>query len=145
MEDNHQKIREIFLSANEILPPDAREAFLDAACAGEPELRRKVFHMLEMQSQAANFFGVAEISRTEPCAPPPPDPGRDASEGPGSMIGRYRLLEKIGEGGFGVVYMADQVEPLKRRVALKIIKMGMDTREVIARFDAERQALALMY
>jgi len=60
------------------------------------------------------------------------------------MIGRYRLLEKIGEGGFGVVYMAEQQEPVQRKVALKIIKPGMDTREVIARFEAERQALALM-
>jgi serine/threonine protein kinase len=65
-------------------------------------------------------------------------------EGPGSRIGRYRLLERIGEGGFGVVYMAEQEEPVHRRVALKIIKLGMDTRAVVARFEAERQALALM-
>jgi len=66
------------------------------------------------------------------------------TEGPGTIIGRYKLLEKIGEGGFGVVYMAEQEEPVRRRVALKIIKLGMDTKEVIARFEAERQALALM-
>ena len=67
-----------------------------------------------------------------------------SEEGPGTVIGRYKLLEKVGEGGFGVVYVAEQREPVKRRVALKIIKLGMDTRQVIARFEAERQALALM-
>src|SRR6266542_2239454 len=67
-----------------------------------------------------------------------------SEQGPGTMIGRYKLLEKVGEGGFGVVYVAEQREPVKRRVALKIIKLGMDTKQVIARFEAERQALALM-
>ena len=66
------------------------------------------------------------------------------SEGPGTVVGRYKLLEKIGEGGFGAVYMAEQAEPVRRKVALKIIKLGMDTKSVIARFEAERQALALM-
>src|SRR6266700_1312760 len=66
------------------------------------------------------------------------------SEKPGDIIDRYKLLEKIGEGGFGVVYLAEQKEPVKRRVALKIIKLGMDTREVVARFEAERQALAIL-
>src|SRR5947207_9083879 len=66
------------------------------------------------------------------------------TEAPGTIIGRYKLLEKIGEGGFGVVYVAEQKEPVRRRVALKIIKLGMDTKQVIARFEAERQALALM-
>ena len=66
------------------------------------------------------------------------------TEGPGTVIDKYKLLEKLGEGGFGVVYMAEQREPVKRRVALKIIKIGMDTREVVARFEAERQALAMM-
>src|ERR1022692_2791488 len=66
------------------------------------------------------------------------------TEQPGDQIGRYKLLEKIGEGGCGIVYMAEQTEPIRRRVALKVIKLGMDTRQVIARFEAERQALALM-
>src|SRR5690349_18377909 len=69
---------------------------------------------------------------------------RFEEEAPGSMIGRYKVLEKVGEGGFGVVYVAEQREPVKRRVALKIIKLGMDTRQVVARFEAERQALAMM-
>src|SRR5437773_598436 len=70
--------------------------------------------------------------------------GNSITEGPGTLIGRYKLLEQVGEGGFGIVYVAEQREPVKRRVALKIIKLGMDTRQVIARFEAERQALALM-
>ena len=71
-------------------------------------------------------------------------PATALAEGPGTTIGRYKLLQKIGEGGFGAVYMAEQEEPVRRKVALKIIKLGMDTRQVIARFEAERQALALM-
>src|SRR5262249_10355163 len=67
-----------------------------------------------------------------------------AQEGPGTTIGRYKLLQQIGEGGFGVVYMAEQVEPVRRKVALKVIKLGMDTKQVVARFESERQALALM-
>src|SRR6187397_1257155 len=74
-----------------------------------------------------------------PATPPP-----HAGEQPGASIGRYKLLEKIGEGGMGTIWLAEQREPVKRRVALKIIKLGMDTKQVIARFDAERQALALM-
>src|SRR5688572_2488609 len=71
-------------------------------------------------------------------------PALPAREGVGTLIGRYKILEQIGEGGFGVVYVAEQREPVKRRVALKVIKLGMDTRQVVARFEAERQALALM-
>src|SRR5678815_5404955 len=66
------------------------------------------------------------------------------TEGPGTLIGRYKILQQIGEGGCGVVYMAEQSEPVRRRVALKVIKLGMDTRSVVARFEAERQALAMM-
>src|ERR1041385_5368099 len=70
--------------------------------------------------------------------------GAPLLEGPGTVIGRYKLLEKLGEGGFGAIYVAEQREPVKRRVALKVIKLGMDTHQVVARFEAERQALALM-
>ena len=73
-----------------------------------------------------------------------PDLEAPVREGEGSVIGRYKLLQRIGEGGFGVVYMAEQKEPVRRRVALKIIKLGMDTKQVVGRFEAERQALALM-
>src|SRR5205807_8086513 len=86
---------------------------------------------------AGNPLGLEEAGcRTILAAP--------LSEGPGTVIEKYKLLEKLGEGGFGVVYMAEQKQPVKRRVALKIIKVGMDTREVVARFEAERQALAVM-
>ena len=74
----------------------------------------------------------------------PPERPHAEGEGPGAVIGRYKLLEQVGEGGFGVVYVAEQKRPVKRRVALKIIKLGMDTKQVVARFEAERQALALM-
>src|SRR6185436_7937001 len=85
---------------------------------------------------AGDAGGVRTPRSTISIAPP--------DEQPGTTIGRYKLLEKIGEGGFGIVYVAEQREPVKRRVALKIIKLGMDTKEVVARFEAERQALALM-
>ena len=107
------------------------------------------------ESEEARFRAAAEHNKPgsvpEPPAKRAAEPGRtiklslsDEEESPGTMIGRYKLLEKIGEGGFGVVYVAEQREPVKRRVALKIIKLGMDTKQVVARFEAERQALALM-
>ncbi len=90
------------------------------------------------------------LDDTESAAPQPtetqtaPPHSARSTEGPGTLIGRYKLLQQIGEGGFGVVYMAEQKQPVKRKVALKIIKLGMDTKQVIARFEAERQALAMM-
>ncbi|MBX3746996.1 MAG: serine/threonine protein kinase [Verrucomicrobiae bacterium] len=128
--------RDLFLQALELGTPADRLAFLDRACRDQPALRERVEGLLHCHLQAGDFLDGASSE-----APPPPDP---LSEGPGTVIGRYKLLEKIGEGGFGVVYMAEQREPVKRRVALKIIKLGMDTRQVVGRFEAERQALALM-
>ncbi|MDB6136054.1 MAG: putative Mitogen-activated protein kinase kinase [Verrucomicrobiales bacterium] len=116
-------------------------AYLDKACAGQPVLRARVEALLLSQS-AEGFM--------EDCCPGPQyrefltDRGHQLPEQSGDTIGRYRLLQQIGEGGFGTVWMAEQTEPMVRRVALKIIKAGMDTREVIARFEAERQALAMM-
>ena len=116
------------------LPVGERAAYLDNACAGDVALRRRVEELLHAHEQAGDFLGKTV-----------PMPVADLMlERTGVMIGRYKLLEQIGEGGFGVVYMAEQVEPVRRKVAVKIIKLGMDTKQVIARFEAERQALALM-
>src|ERR1051326_4462542 len=118
-----------------------RAAYLDKSCAGEPELRRRVEALLGALDRAGGLLKDPAIPASEKAtaifSP-------QTEEGPGSIIGKYKLLEKIGEGGCGVVYMAEQEEPVRRRVALKIIKLGMDTKSVIARFEAERQALALM-
>jgi hypothetical protein len=115
-----------------------REAYLDQACAGNEALRRRLAALLQAHESPDPFL--------EPLAAPPGNAAGllPPEEGPGTLIGRYKLLEKIGEGGFGVVYVAEQREPVKRRVALKIIKLGMNTKQVVARFEAERQALALM-
>ncbi|MGO8698629.1 MAG: WD40 repeat domain-containing serine/threonine protein kinase [Limisphaerales bacterium] len=121
-------------------PVADRAGFLDEACAGDAALRRRVEARLDTQGQVGVSPGTANAT------PPKEAPAskRPAEDGPGTLIDRYRLLEKLGEGGFGVVYAAEQNEPVRRQVALKVIKLGMDTREVIARFEAERQALAMM-
>jgi eukaryotic-like serine/threonine-protein kinase len=122
------------------LPADQRGAYLDKTCAGDPETRRRVEGLLGAFERAGGFLkepAVPGPARTVAVSLPP-------TEKPGDRIGRYKLLEQIGEGGCGVVYVAEQEAPVHRRVALKVIKLGMDTRQVIARFEAERQALALM-
>src|ERR1035441_10137794 len=120
------------------LPEQERAAFLDKACVGDAALRQRVEELLQAKDEAGDFL-------ESPAAVPPGGavPAVPA-EKPGDRIGRYKLLQQIGEGGCGVVYMAEQEEPVRRRVALKVIKLGMDTKQVIARFEAERQALALM-
>jgi hypothetical protein len=134
MKSEHRDAKEIFGEALRLSVPAERAAYLDQACAGDVALRQEVESLLNAYAQAGDF-----LDQTRPL--PAPD---YLVERTGTMIGRYRLVQKIGEGGFGVVYMAEQEEPVRRRVALKIIKLGMDTREVVARFEAERQALAMM-
>ena len=126
MSNRHQ---EIFCAALEHTGTAERAAFLDAACGGSAATRARLETLLRAAEDAGGFL------EDEPASAP---------AAAGARIGRYRLQERIGEGGFGVVYRAEQDEPVRRTVALKIIKLGMDTRAVVARFEAERQALALM-
>ena len=121
------------------LPAAERADYLDRACAGDGELRRRVEAILEGYDKAGDFLG-------EPAdgVPTANSQGTVAGEKPGDRVGRYKLLQQIGEGGCGTVFMAEQEEPVRRLVALKVIKPGMDSKSVIARFEAERQALALM-
>ena len=147
--------KNIFQAALEVENPREREVFLDQACADNPSLRANVARLLTAYAKADGFFtGVAELMRDEDAAPSPAEaaggsgakcsPDIAGDEQGGTLIGHFKILEKIGEGGCGVVYLAEQQEPIRRRVALKIIKLGMDTKAVIARFEQERQALALM-
>jgi len=137
--ENKAAIREIFLKALETQAPAERAAYLQGACGKDAALRAKVDALLSSHENDSFLESPAvEVAESAVVTQEP------LTEGPGTVIGRYKLREKIGEGGFGIVYLAEQREPVKRRVALKIIKVGMDTREVVARFEAERQALALM-
>src|SRR5262249_47808692 len=138
MNADPQQAKALFLQAVEKHDPDQWPAFLDQACAGQPELRRRVEMLLEAHREA----GTAAHQPGD--AGPPPRQARESPEQLGGIIGAYKLIEQIGEGGMGTVWMAQQTEPVKRLVALKLIKAGMDSKQVIARFEAERQALALM-
>jgi serine/threonine protein kinase len=129
---------QLFNAAAELAHPAERAAFLDAACAGDPELRVEIEDLLRRDHDAHSFLESPPAVLLAITAP------LDTVEQPGTVIGPYKLLDQIGEGGFGVVFLAEQERPVKRRVALKVIKPGMDTRQVIARFEAERQALAMM-
>src|SRR5262245_7608378 len=127
--------RDIFDAALALADPAERSAYLAEACAGDHGLRQHLEGLLQMHQQLGSFLEA-------------PAPGvtvdEPLTERPGAVIGPYKLLEQIGEGGFGVVFMAEQTRPVRRKVALKVLKPGMDTRQVVARFEAERQALALM-
>ena len=132
------RAKEIFLDALELGPADDRGAFIDRACGADAALRGEVENLLACHAQVGTFLAS---TAPEPGTTPAMDP---APEGPGTVVGPYRLMEQVGEGGMGLVFVAEQREPVRRKVALKVIKPGMDTREVVARFGAERQALALM-
>lgn len=129
------KAEEIFNQALELGSASERTGFIKGACGADKELLAQVERLLRANEEVEDFM--------------PTEPGDSGSFAPvtesaGSTIGNYKLLEKVGEGGCGVVYVADQTEPVRRRVALKIIKLGMDSKSVVARFEAERQALAMM-
>ena len=140
----------IYFAARE-LPSADRPDFLAQACAGDDELQKRVKQMLAVSAEAEAFItdlpdddsedrtsdnGSAKTLKLDLADAP--------DEAVGQTLGRYKLLERVGEGGCGVVYVAEQTEPVRRRVALKVIKLGMDTKQVVARFEAERQALAMM-
>jgi eukaryotic-like serine/threonine-protein kinase len=161
--DRWRRISSLFDEAVK-LPPEERAAFLEAACGDDPDLKAQVARLLESADLAEGFLEKPLVSQAGPllreamedfepgsATPPPEDPTGTStlttpapSGSPVERIGPYRLLQKIGEGGMGEVWLAEQTEPVRRRVALKLIKAGMDTKQVIARFEAERQALALM-
>src|SRR5256714_2764032 len=133
------------------LPANERVGYLSETCRGDIELHSHVAALLEAHERAGVFLQEPVNRPPAPsiaAAARPANGGRDqlaaAGEISGDHVGRYKLLQQIGEGGCGIVYMAEQEEPVRRRVALKVIKLGMDTKQVIARFEAERQALALM-
>jgi len=128
---------EIFNAAAELVDDAERKAFLDKACGGDAPLREEIENLLRRDREAGSFLES-----------PPPGLGATIDHSPteaiGTLIGSYKLLEQIGEGGMGLVYMAAQQQPVRRLVALKLIKPGMDSKQVIARFEAEKQALAMM-
>jgi len=138
MNDSPNRDVEIFTEALQ-LPRAQRAAYLERACGGDDELRRKVEALLEGHDRVGDFLENSPRTTFHQGRP-----DISAGEKPGDRIDHYKLLQQIGEGGCGTVFMAEQEEPVRRRVALKIIKPGMDTKSVIARFEAERQALALM-
>jgi serine/threonine protein kinase/tetratricopeptide (TPR) repeat protein len=128
---------EIFNIAIEIVDPAERAAYLDKVCGGDEELRAEVETLLKAHDEAGDFLEVPAVDSNATLDNP-------SIEGPGTKIGQYELLQLIGEGGMGLVYLAEQKKPVRRQVALKIIKPGMDSKQVIARFEAERQVLALL-
>src|SRR5262245_2059361 len=136
----HYQVREkeIFQAALDIASPAERLGYIKGACGADGALLARVQELLRAH-EATGFLG------DQPAA----DGGKtvrisESAQSPGERIGRYKIRENLGEGGCGVVYVAEQEEPVRRRVALKVIKLGMDTRAVVARFEAERQALAMM-
>jgi serine/threonine protein kinase/tetratricopeptide (TPR) repeat protein len=137
MGDQSNQAKSIFLAAIDEHTPEQWPAFVEQACAGDVRLRAKVEKLLQAQCEMGSFHEASRSAQFATVDYP-------ITERPGTVIGPYKLLEQIGEGGFGIVFMAEQQQPIRRQVALKVLKPGMDTKEVIARFESERQALALM-
>ena len=143
MDSKQSQEQRLLEAALALEKPSEREAFL--ASIDDPALRQRLAELVAASIEADSFFRQSPVENAGADSPGVAPPVQaDLQESPCAMIGRYKLLEKIGEGGFGEVWMAEQREPVKRRVALKIIKLGMDSRQVVARFEAERQALAMM-
>lgn len=142
------RANEIFLSALDFATPAERAAHLDATCGNDAELRRQVEVLLAAHDRAGSFLERPAAANGTGAYTSDPDNVGSAEPAvvkvPGTRIGPYKLLQKLGEGGMGTVYMAEQEEPVRRTVAVKLVKPGMDSRQVVARFEAERQALALM-
>jgi serine/threonine protein kinase/tetratricopeptide (TPR) repeat protein len=142
-----QSLKEVFLAALAVAP-EKRVAWLEQACGQDADLRRHVQLMLAAHDSPQSLLdrsAPADARRSPlPASEPVATVDAPITERPGTAIGPYKLLEQIGEGGFGVVFRAEQTEPVRRKVALKVLKPGMDTRQVVARFEAERQALAIM-
>lgn len=146
MPDPSDKERDLFLDAMEIESSSKRKLFLEKACCEDQDLLDRLSQLLKLHEEAGDFLkgkGKEGAQSTEVSEPQTRIVKPDSEE-LGTVIGRYKLLQQIGEGGFGIVYMAEQREPIRRKIALKIIKLGMDTKQVVARFEAERQALAMM-
>ena len=133
-----QRARAVFLEAVEKHTPEQWGAFLDTACGDDEELRQRVNVLLQAHATANSLLDAPPANLDTTIDRP------ITTEGPGVVIGPYKLLQQIGEGGMGTVFMAEQTHPVRRKVALKVIKAGMDSRQVIARFEAERQALAML-
>lgn len=138
MSGDRQREREIFLAAQEIQDPQHRRSFVERECGADAALQKRLLELLDDDSAAERFF------ESLPLCPAPLMEETPGLVGSDSVISHYKLLEVIGKGGFGVVYLAEQTEPIRRRVALKVLKQGMDTKEFVARFEVERQALAML-
>jgi serine/threonine-protein kinase len=162
MSNETKSVKDIFLATVEKPSPADRAAFLDEACAGDAALRGRVEALLKAHDEPGSFLEkpAVELAHEPDPGAMPEEAGQAAGppmfesgstgpydpppERPGTVIGPYKLLQLLGEGGMGTVYLAQQDEPVKRQVALKIIKAGMDSGQVLARFEQERQALAVL-
>ncbi|HWE37864.1 MAG TPA: tetratricopeptide repeat protein [Isosphaeraceae bacterium] len=143
MEPDDRELKAVFCGAVDLPAGPEREAYLDRACPAGTPLRPRVEALLRAHDASGRFLGTAGVAATAPDPDLASVPDLDG-DAPGARIGPYTLVERLGEGGMGAVFLAEQEEPVRRRVALKVIRPGMDSRAVVARFEAERQALALM-
>ena len=134
----------IFHFARDLANAAKRSEYLQQACGGDQELRERIQGLLDAHEKEQTFLKSNVQLETTAAKTPTAGAKSGSIAKPGEEIGRFKLLQQIGEGGFGVVFMAEQHKPIRRKVALKVIKPGMDTKGVVARFEAERQALAMM-